>query len=118
MEWTPEKDAQLTEMHRKRLSVRFVADWMRWPAAAVRLRLIELGLTKPLSSRANSVVARAAQIAPAPAPHAAARYAVAALAEDADDDDDLRGRPGCPRGHLVSEAKITALYNAAGSDYR
>jgi hypothetical protein len=117
MEWTPEKDAQLTEMHRKRLSVRFVADWMRWPAASVRLRLVELGLTKPLSSRAASVVTRAAKPAHSAAP-LAHHTAPIAVADDLDDDDDLRGRPGCPRGHLVPEAKIAALYNAAGGTYR
>jgi hypothetical protein len=119
MEWTPEQDAQLIEMHRKRLSVRFVADWMRWPAAAVRLRLIELGLVKPLSSRAHSVVARSAQPVAAPPSGVVSRQAAPSAVADLDDeDDDLRGRPGCPRGHLVSEAKISALYNAAGGDYR
>jgi hypothetical protein len=116
MEWTPEKDAQLTEMHRKRLSVRFIADWMRWPASAVRLRLVELGLVKPLSSRANPVVARAAQ----PAAPRMPRQIGAPIVDLADDDDDeeMRVRPGCPRGHLVSEAKIAALYSAAGGTYR
>src|SRR5712664_501530 len=114
MEWTPEKDAQLIEMHRKRLSVRFVADWMRWPAAAVRLRLLELGLTKPLSPRATSVVARAAKPANDSAPQQ--HRTASPEADDLDDDDDLRGRPGCPRGHLVPEAKIAALYNAVGGN--
>jgi hypothetical protein len=116
MEWTPEKDAQLIEMHRKRLSVRFVADWMRWPASSVRLRLLELGLTKPLTSRATSVVARAAKStsSAAPLPHHAAPPA----GDDLDDDDDLRARPGCPRGHLVPEAKIAALYSSVGGNYR
>ena len=115
MEWTPEKDAQLTEMHKKRLSVRFIADWMRWPASSVRLRLVELGLVKPLSSRANAVVARAAK----PAASCPSRQGEAPTLEIEDDDEeDLRGRPGCPRGHLVSEAKIAALYSAAGGSYR
>jgi hypothetical protein len=103
-------------MHRKRLSVRFIADWMRWPASAVRLRLVELGLVKPLSSRANTVVARATQ----PAAPRAPRQITGPIIDLADDDDDeeMRVRPGCPRGHLVSEAKIAALYSAAGGTYR
>ena len=115
MEWTPEKDAQLAEMHKKRLSVRFIADWMRWPAAAVRLRLVELGLVKPLSSRANSVVARAAKPA---AVSLASQDAVCAIEIDDDDEEDMRARPGCPRGHLLPEAKIAALYSASGGSYR
>ena len=114
MEWTPEKDAQLAEMHKKRLSVRFIADWMRWPASAVRLRLIELGLVKPLSSRANSVVSRAAQ----PAAGAFRQAAAPVLELEDDDEEDLRARPGCPRGHLLPEAKIAALYSACGGSYR
>jgi hypothetical protein len=115
MEWTPEKDAQLTEMHRKRLSVRFIADWMRWPAASVRLRLIELGLVKPLSSRASSVVSRASQ----PSAAGSSRQATAPVLElEDDDEEDLRARPGCPRGHLLPEAKIAALYSASGGSYR
>jgi hypothetical protein len=111
MEWTPAQDLQLTEMHRKRLSVRFIADWMRWPAPSVRARLIELGLTQPMSARGASIVSRAAQ---SPATH----HAQLPVAEDRDEDDELRELPGCPRGHLLPEAKIAALYNAAGQDYR
>jgi len=37
---------------------------------------------------------------------------------DDDEDGDLRASRGCPRGHLVSEAKIAALYRSAGADYR
>lgn len=114
MEWTPDQDLQLTDMYRKRLSVRFIADWMRWPAAAVRARLIELGLTLPLSSRATSVVSRANQ----PAGPAASRHSQADAAEDPDEDDELRASPGCPRGHLLPEAKIAALYSAVGQNYR
>jgi hypothetical protein len=117
MEWTPEQDAQLTEMHRKRLSVRFVADWMRWPAAAVRLRLIELGLVKPLTARGSSVVVRTARPATG---NGQPRHAATSQAADLDDDDDddLRAQPGCPRGHLIPEAKIAALYSGTGGDYR
>ena len=115
MEWTPEKDAQLAEMHKKRLSVRFIADWMRWPAAAVRLRLVELGLVKPLSSRANSVVARAVKPA---AVSVSSPDAVCVLEIDDDEEEDMRARPGCPRGHLLPEAKIAALYSASGGSYR
>jgi len=92
MEWTPEKDAQLTEMHRKRLSVRFVADWMRWPPLPSVSAFLELGLNKPLTARASSVVARAAQPAEsAPTPH---RVAAPVLDDLDDDDEDLRARPG------------------------
>jgi hypothetical protein len=117
MEWTPEQDAQLTEMHRKRLSVRFVADWMRWPAAAVRLRLIELGLVKPLTARASSVVVRTAQH-PGAADSQPRRAANPTAELDDDEEDELRAQPGCPRGHLIPEAKIAALYSGTGSDYR
>ena len=117
MEWTPEQDAQLTEMHRKRLSVRFVADWMRWPAAAVRLRLIELGLVKPLTARAASVVVRTAQ-QPGAADSQPRRAASPTAELDDDEEDELRAQPGCPRGHLIPEAKIAALYSGTGSDYR
>jgi hypothetical protein len=98
-------------MHRKRLSVRFIADWMRWPAPAVRVRLVELGLTQPLSARGSSVVSRATQ-------STTIHHAQPATSDDHDEDDELRELPGCPRGHLLSEAKIAALYNAAGQDYR
>jgi hypothetical protein len=112
MEWTPGQDLQLTEMHRKRLSVRFIADWMHWPAPAVRVRLIELGLTQPLSARASSVVARATT-----QPNALRQEQPSADA-DRDEDDELREVPGCPRGHLLPEAKIAALYSAVGQNYR
>jgi hypothetical protein len=111
MEWTASQDLQLTEMHRKRLSVRFIADWMRWPAPAVRLRLVELGLTQPLSARASTIVARAAHPG---APH----HGQASPGDDREEDDELRELPGCPRGHLLPESKIAALYNAVGQDYR
>jgi hypothetical protein len=111
MEWTPSQDLQLTEMHRKRLSVRFIADWMRWPAPAVRVRLVELGLTQPLSARGASVVSRAVQSSPT-------HHGQVSSNDERDEDDELRELPGCPRGHLLPEAKIAALYNAAGQDYR
>jgi hypothetical protein len=111
MEWTLENDAKLTEMFKKRLSTRFIADWMRWPAAAVRTRLVELGLTKPMSSRAAAVVAKAAQ------PQATAHRADQAAEDDRDEDDEMRASPGCPRGHLMSESRIAALYSAAGGSY-
>jgi hypothetical protein len=111
MEWTQSQDLQLTEMHRKRLSVRFIADWMRWPAPAVRLRLVELGLTQPLSARGASVVSRATQ---SPMTH----HMQVPVSDDRDEDDELRELPGCPRGHLLPEAKIAALYSGTGQDYR
>jgi hypothetical protein len=113
MEWTTETDARLTELHAKRVSPAFIASWMRWPAPSVRARLIELGLNKPLSPRAAAITAAAAQ----PRSYAASQ-AVEALAEALDEDADLKTSRGCPRGHLLSEAKIAALYRRVGCGYR
>jgi len=44
--------------------------------------------------------------------------AVAALRDELEDEVELKSSPGCPRGHLLSEAKIAALYRRAGADYR
>jgi hypothetical protein len=114
MAWTQDDDTRLTELHSKRLGVRFISVWLRQPAASVRSRLIELGLEKPLSAKASHTVARAKKqidaLAAAPQPEI----------EDCDDEDDgdLRASRGCPRGHLISEAQIAALYHRAGCDYR
>jgi hypothetical protein len=121
MEWTPEKDAQLTELFKKRLGIRFISSWTRWPAPAIRLRLVELGLTSPLSRRGAALVARAPQASAEVVPlHRAPEAATVEEVEDLDDEDegDLRASRGCPRGHLLSEAKIAALYREVGRDYR
>ncbi|HZS85196.1 MAG TPA: hypothetical protein VFA50_20140 [Stellaceae bacterium] len=114
MAWTQEDDAKLSELHAKRLGVRFISVWLRQPAAAVRTRLVELGLEKPLSAKASKVMARAQK------PAAGATRVEEAENDDLDDDEDgdLRASRGCPRGHLLSEAKIAALYRSAGCDYR
>jgi hypothetical protein len=117
MAWTLEEDAKLSELHTKRLGVRFISVWLRQPAAAVRARLIELGLEKPLSAKAEQVIARVKK----PVAEAAPTETVAEPPiNDSDDDDEgeLRAVRGCPRGHLLSEAKIAALYRSAGCDYR
>ncbi|MDB5405598.1 MAG: hypothetical protein JWL84_510 [Rhodospirillales bacterium] len=120
MEWTPENDAQLTELFKKRLGIRFISSWTRWPAPAIRLRLVELGLASPLSRRGAALVARAPQAASETAPLRQVRELAELEAMDDDDEDegDLRASRGCPRGHLVSEAKIAALYRTVGRDYR
>lgn len=114
MVWTAEEDAKLVELHAKRLGVRFISVWLRQPAAAIRARLVELGIEKPLSLRANQVIGRVKKAAPV-----TMRSDESEAAElDDDEDGDLRASRGCPRGHLVSEAKIAALYRSAGADYR
>jgi hypothetical protein len=117
MEWTPDKDARLTELFKKRLDMRFMSSWTHWPAPAIRARLLELGLTKP--HRVAALVARVpmarSEIAPL------GQTSELAELEDVEDDEemgDLRASRGCPRGHLVSEAKISALYRTVGRDYR
>jgi hypothetical protein len=119
MDWTPELDAQLIDMHNKRVGVRFIASWTRWPAAAIRTRLVELGLAKPLSRRPASAAAPAAirrSVRPLVAAPRCAAPAELATAEDDEDECDLRGSRGCPRGYLVSEAQIAELYQ--GQLYR
>ena len=113
MEWTTEMDARLRELHAKRVSPAFIASWMHWPAGSVRARLVELGLSKSLSARGAAITAAAAK----PRSHAASS-AVETLAEAVDEDADLKTAPGCPRGHLVSEARIAALYQRVGCSYR
>jgi hypothetical protein len=113
MEWTMEADQRLAELHAKRVSPAFIASWMRWPAPAVRSRLVELGLVKPLSQRGAAITAAATR----PRSQATARV-VEVLVEAVDDDADLKTSPGCPRGHLMTESKIAALYRRAGCSYR
>src|ERR1700731_2991281 len=111
MEWTDETDGRLRELHAKRVSPTFIANWMRWPAPAVRARLITLGLAKPVPSRSASNTSVAA--------NSLASLEAAEARDDAfDDQAGLKKLPDCPRGHLLSEVKIAALYRGAGRDYR
>src|SRR5258708_7648302 len=112
MVWTPEMDAQLTELHRKRLSLAFITTWMRWSAPAVRARLVELGLVKKPSPKAASLIARTATRS------IDTSDTVEAEDRSDDEDEDLRAAPGCPAGHLMPEARITELYQSTGRDYR
>jgi hypothetical protein len=117
MEWTLDQDARLTELFKKRLDVRFMSSWTHWPAPAIRTRLVELGLTKPhrvaaLAAPVPKVLAEAAPLSLAP------ELADLENVEEDEDMGDLRASRGCPRGHLLSEAKISALYRTVGRDYR
>jgi hypothetical protein len=68
MEWTVEADAQLRELHAKRVSSTFIASWMRWPSLAVRTRLIELGLEKSPAARRAAIAAATAKSRPSQQP--------------------------------------------------
>jgi hypothetical protein len=117
MEWTTERDTQLKELHAKRVSASFIASWMRWPPSAVRARMIELGMAKPQSPKATAITTAAASSSSASKSPDALR-AAATLSDAFDDEEELKTVPGCPRGHLLSETRIAALYRAAGSTYR
>jgi len=120
MEWTEERDEQLRALHTKRVSPSFIASWMRWPPSAVRARLIELGLVKPLSPKATSIVEAVKARSPAakPAAQSPDQLCGAESLHDAlADEKELKTNPGCPRGHLLSESQIAALYRAAGCNY-
>jgi hypothetical protein len=137
MQWTPEQDATLVDLHRKHVGNMFIATWMRVNITEVRARLAALGLTKSaaakaalsLAKTARQVVAVRAGMKAAVASAAASEIAVerdtleAVALMDGDMDDDLEDDvelvklPGCPRGHLVSEAHINALYEKAGGRY-
>ena len=68
MNWTAEQDEQLRVLHAKRVGVSFIVSWMGWPSSAVRARLVELGVAKPLSPRATSIT-QAAKVRKAAAAH-------------------------------------------------
>jgi hypothetical protein len=141
MEWTPETDAKLTELHKKRLGMPFISSWTHWPSSDIRLRLIELGLTpavpervlrvrtdrgkpggtgsaavpKSRSSKAgNTEISKESFLSVGALVHEA--HAVSL--DDDGDDGDLFEQHGCPRGYLMSEATIAALYQGLGRDYR
>jgi len=122
MNWTAERDGQLKELHAKRVSPAFIASWMRWPPSAVRARLIELGLAKPMSPKAASItaMAKASSLAAksATAKASVPLRAIETLRDAFDEEEEIKTKPGCPRGHLLSEAKIAALYRTAGGTYR
>jgi hypothetical protein len=120
MEWTPELDATLTELHGKRLGTMFIASWMRLRPSDVRHRLATLGLRKPPSVRVGG---RAGMRPPTPGaapavarPATAAPRAAAELDED-DDDSDMVRIEGRPRGYLMSDARINELFRRAGRGY-
>jgi hypothetical protein len=110
MEWTPEVDARLRELHAKRVSLAFIASWMQLPRSEVRARLVALGLAKPISPR---IVIQAPKL-----PEGRTAEPINLVAEEADEDADMVELPGRPLGHLVSEAAIAALYRRAGGSYR
>lgn len=118
MDWTAEQDDKLRALQAKRVSPAFIASWMRWPPAAVRARLIELGLARPLSPKGASIANAAKTRTSSLAQSSSALRAVDSLRDAFDDDEELKTRPGCPRGHLLSERQIAALYRVTGSNYR
>jgi hypothetical protein len=95
MEWTPANDAELKKLYEKRLSIAFIATWMRREGSDVRHRLQALGLSK----------ARGAAAAPTVA------------AEQDDPDEDFPQRRGKHKGHLMTDEAIGALYRRAGRNY-
>jgi hypothetical protein len=117
MDWTVEQDEQLKALHAKRVGPLFIASWMRWPPSAVRARLIELGLTKPLTPRATAITEAAKARRSVVAQPSATLCDVESLDDAVDDEQELKTRPGCPRGHLLSESQIAALYRAASCNY-
>jgi hypothetical protein len=122
MNWTPELDARLIELHEKRLGNRFIASWLRLDPAQVRTRLAELGLLKGPATKSGAKPVAPGRAAPSPISMITVETAVSgaeALEETPDDEDAgaLISRRGCPRGHLVPEEKIAALYRDAGGRY-
>ena len=109
MDWTPEIDARLKELHAKGISQGFIACWLRLPRSEVRTRLLEFGLLKTRARRpaSRSTTPRNDRAAK---PDGSARHAE-------HDEGDVVQLPGCPRGHLMSEGRIAALYRRAGSSY-
>jgi hypothetical protein len=135
MQWTSEQDATLAELHAKHVGNMFIATWMRVNVTDVRARLAALGLSKAkaalsLARTAPEVAAMRARMKAAVASAtAASEIAVESDAleaagmidgefgDDLDDEVELVKLPGCPRGYLVSEAHINALYERAGGQY-
>ena len=97
MEWTAANDAELKKLYEKRLSIAFIATWMRREGADVRQRLQVLGLAK--------------------ARGAAAAAAAAEPEGEEEREDDFPQRRGKHKGHLLSDEAIHALYRRAGRNY-
>src|SRR5882757_4513927 len=57
MEWTPELDKAITELHAKRLGNAFISKWLRLNPSHVRARLMALGLLKSRSNAARAAAA-------------------------------------------------------------
>src|SRR3954454_21093 len=97
-EWTATHDAELKKLYEKRLSIAFIATWMRREGSDVRQRLQALGLSK---SKAAAVAVAAA----------------AMLDGEDDQEEDFPMRRGRNKGHLMSDEAIGALYRRAGRNY-
>ena len=65
MQWTPELDKAITDLHAKRLGNAFIAKWLRLNPSHVRARLIELGLLKSRSAAAARAAAGTQTVAAA-----------------------------------------------------
>jgi hypothetical protein len=104
MQWTPELDKAIADLHAKRLGNAFIAKWLRLNPSHVRARLIELGLLKSRSAAATQTVA-------------ATSHDQASPETIGDDDDDLVRLDGCPRGYLVPERRIASIYQSLGRGY-
>jgi hypothetical protein len=110
MQWTPELDKAITDLHAKRLGNAFIAKWLRLNPSHVRARLMELGLLKSRSAAAL---------------RAAGTQSVATASNDQaspdrlgdDEDDDMVRLSGCPRGYLVPERRIASIYQSLGRGY-
>jgi hypothetical protein len=114
MRWTADMDARLIELHAKRLGNTFIASWMRVTTFDVRARLVELGLKPSPGGKAPF-----AQAVSGPS-HRRSEAEIAsgeAFAADDADADEMPPPHGRPRGYLVSEADITAIYRRAGRGY-
>jgi len=109
MQWTPELDKAISELHAKRLGNAFIAKWLRINPSHVRAGLIELGLLK--SRSAAAVRAAATQTVAEPSHDQAGRENLG------DEDDDMVRLDGCPRGYLVPERRIASIYQTLGRGY-
>jgi hypothetical protein len=110
MQWTPELDKAISDLHAKRLGNAFIAKWLRLNPSHVRARLMELGLLK---SRSAAAVRAAATQTVADASHDLA--GPENFGDDADDD--MVRLDGCPRGYLVPERRIASIYQTLGRGY-
>jgi len=100
-EWSATHDAELKKLYEKRLSIAFIATWMRREASDVRQRLQALGLAK---ARGASAAAAPASVTPEPE-------------GDEEAEEDFVARRGKHKGHLLTDEAIHALYRKAGRNY-